>query len=195
MPKVTLDCFMVNFKLYFFQIPAGPCGSACFLHVPNGRDCVESMFKLKKSKPKNAAKKAKKDDATNNASTPVVPEDESSNDKTSADAIASPESLRDGFEKQIKQLSPATLELADDELWTQSDQVLLRSLMEVYQGNFCVISKCMKNKSCKQVSRKYNQTKKRKSTGKLPEFFPSRCKSFVIFFCFRYFLDVSRATF
>ena len=105
------------------------------------------MFKLKRSKAKSAPKKVKKDDA--NSSTPIVPEDESSNDKSVE--IASPENSRDGFENQLKQLSPATLDLADDKLWTQSDQVLLRSLMEVYQGNFCVISKCMKNKSCKQV--------------------------------------------
>lgn len=122
------------------------------------------MFQLKKGKSKNTTKKSKKDEPGSILPpiipTPVIPTttaaDDDSNDKQEV-PVVSPENSRDGFESQIKQLSPETRELADDKLWTQSDQVLLRSLLEVYNGNFCVISKCMSNKSCKQVGQQLSQ--------------------------------------
>jgi hypothetical protein len=122
------------------------------------------MFKIKKKKLSSGAKKIKKDPdqpvtATSVSTTPgpatpgpsvPSPVNEDSNDKH--EVSISPENSRDGFENQIKQLSPETRDLGDDKFWTQSDQVLLRSLIEVYQGNFCVIAKCMGNKACKQVN-------------------------------------------
>ena len=118
------------------------------------------MFRIKKSsKSKNSAKKLKKDDSSKNDSSkkeekesnlpqPVCQTEDDIPDKTE---LASPENSRDGFDSQTTHLAPETKKLADDNLWTQSDQVLMRCLLEVYQGNFCIIAKCMKNKTCKQV--------------------------------------------
>ena len=39
------------------------------------------------------------------------------------------------------------------EEWTDSDIVLLKKMCPIYKGNFCMISKCLGNKSCLTVCR------------------------------------------
>ena len=135
------------------KVPANPCGPKCFLNLSNGREVVESMFRIKKSKSKVAAKRTKK---TENPEKIENPEKPCENEDSNQEPIQSPENSRDGFEAQVNNLGLDVKEevkgLTRDTSWTQSDQVLLKSLVEVYQGNFCAISKCMKAKSCKQVS-------------------------------------------
>ena len=149
-------------KLDMPKIPANPCCPECFLHLPNGREVVESMFRIKKPKSKLTAKKPKKANIAEKVENAEKIEnndkpcnDKIDNEESNQEPIQSPENSRDGFEAQLKNLGEEVKteveELTKDTSWTQSDQVLLKSLVEVYQGNFCAISKCMKAKSCKQV--------------------------------------------
>ena len=41
-----------------------------------------------------------------------------------------------------------------DEEWTDSDLVLLKKMCPIYKGNFCIISKCLGNKTCLSVCKK-----------------------------------------
>ncbi|CBY12204.1 unnamed protein product [Oikopleura dioica] len=135
--KPPARTYLLKRKLDMPRVPINPCSKNCFLHLENGREIIEQIFKVKKIKPKTT-KKIKK-----------VQED--------VETLNSPENSRDGFETKVSKSLTIHLKRTSfsafirRKKWTQSESVLMRTLVEIYQGNLCTISSCMGGRSCKSI--------------------------------------------